>query len=303
MWQDIINGFKNFLQLEKGLSKHSVEAYLDDIFKLRQYAEQQEPPLGAVQFTLEELELFITHLAESGISTRSQARVISGIKAFYRYLDIENMMPKGNPTELLEAPKMSKTIPEYLTLKEIERMCAAIDHSSPEGQRNRAIIEVLYGCGLRVSELCGLRLSNLYLDIGFLKVQGKGNKERLVPINDTAIMHLRCYIAEVRSALPIQPAFQDMVLLNRFGKSLSRISVFNIIKDLAAAAGIKKNISPHTLRHSFATHLYEGGADLRAIQDMLGHESITSTEIYSHVSNQHLRKTLLQYHPRFQNNS
>ncbi len=273
---------------------------MNDIAKLQEYftAEGTEKKLKKIK--IKHLEKFISHLNKLGIHERSQARVLSGIKGFFKYLELEKII-ESNPADLLEGPKLTRKIPSVLSLEEIDEMIAQIDHSRPEGPRNRAIIETLYACGLRVSELIGLRISNLFFDIGFVKVLGKGNKERLVPINKSAIKQNELYIKEVRSKIEIQKDQEDFVYLNRRGRQLSRVSVFTIIKDLAMKAGIKKNISPHTFRHSFATHLYERGADLRVIQDMLGHKSITTTEIYSHINKKYLKETLENFHPRFKN--
>ncbi|MCB0517181.1 MAG: site-specific tyrosine recombinase [Chitinophagales bacterium] len=302
-WNSLVNGFKSFLQLEKGLSENSVGAYLSDIAKLQDFSTnhlRENESISALQLSLQDLELFITYLHELEISPRSQARMVSGIKAFFNYLEIENLLPNGNPADLLEAPKIPQKLPEYLSLDAIDTLFASIDHSTPEGKRNRAMLEVLYGCGLRVSELVNLKISNLYFEIGLIKVEGKGNKERLVPIHRAAINHTVYYMENIRAHLNIKPKHQDIVFLNRRGAKLSRVMIFTIIKNLAKEAGISQNISPHTFRHSFATHLYENGADLSTIQDMLGHESIVTTEIYAHINETYLRETLEKFHPRFQ---
>jgi len=298
MWDSSIKGFAAYLQLERSLSENSVEAYLRDIRKLTSYLAMQGKAVAPDGITLEDLQGFIKYVAEIGLETASQARLISGIKGFYKYLLTEGLIT-GDPTTLLEAPKMRRKLPDVLSFEEIEAMISAIDLSKPEGHRNKAILEVMYSCGLRVSELVGLRKSWLFLDTGFISVIGKGDKERLIPIGGEAIHYLNLYQEGQRRAGVIQPGYEDFVFLNRRGKPLTRVMIFLIIKDLAKAAGIKKNISPHTLRHSFATHLVEGGADLRAVQEMLGHESITTTEIYTHLDKQFLKSTLEQYHPAF----
>lgn len=301
MWESSIKGFAAYMQLERSLSTNSVEAYLRDIRKLTSYLEWQGKPLPPEAVPLEQLQAFIKHVAELGLEPASQARLISGIKAFYKYLLIENII-SVDPTALLEAPKTLRKLPDVLSYAEIEAMIHAIDLSKPEGHRNKAMLEVLYSCGLRVSELVTLRKSCLFLDTGFIRVIGKGDKERLVPIGREAIRYLTIYSDGQRSAGVVQVGYEDFVFLNRRGKPLTRVMVFLIIKELAKAAGIKKNISPHTLRHSFATHLVEGGADLRAVQEMLGHESITTTEIYTHLDKQFLKTTLEQFHPAFKKN-
>ncbi|HVS91650.1 MAG TPA: site-specific tyrosine recombinase XerD [Mucilaginibacter sp.] len=296
-WQSAIKGFRSYLKLEKGLSDNSIYAYSDDISKLNQYAEIQENKLKPNDFKLTDLRSFITWINELGMLPSSQARVLSGVKAFYKYLLIEDII-KTDPAELLESPKKQRKLPVTLSYQDIEILIAAIDLSKPEGPRNKAIIEVLYSCGLRVSELTELKLSNLYLDIEFIKVLGKGSKERLVPIGSEAIKALKIWIAQVRVHTPVKKGEEDIVFLNRRGSRLTRVYVFMLIKQLADAAGIKKTISPHTLRHSFATHLVEGGADLRAVQEMLGHESITTTEIYTHLDREYLKEVITSYHPR-----
>lgn len=294
-WRSAIKGFQAYLKLEKGLSANSIEAYSRDIEKLEQYAEPLALKPDSVALT--ELRQFITWVNELGMLPSSQARVLSGVKSFYKYLLIEDII-KNDPAELLEPPKKQRKLPVTLSLNDIEKMIAAIDLSKPEGVRNKAIIEVLYSCGLRVSELTELRLSNLYLDIEFVKVLGKGSKERLVPIGGEAINALKIWTEQVRVHIPIRKGEEDMVFLNRRGSRLSRVYVFMLIKQLAELAGIRKTISPHTLRHSFATHLVEGGADLRAVQEMLGHESITTTEIYTHLDREYLKEVITSFHPR-----
>jgi len=294
-WRSAIKGFQAYLKLEKGLSANSIEAYSRDIEKLEQYAEPQGLKPDSV--ALSDLREFISWVNELGMLPSSQARVLSGVKSFYKYLLIEDVI-KNDPAELLESPKKQRKLPVTLSLADIEKMIAAIDLSRPEGPRNKAIIEVLYSCGLRVSELTELKLSNLYLEIEFVKVLGKGSKERLVPIGSEAINALKIWIEQVRVHIPIKKGEEDMVFLNRRGSRLTRVYVFMLIKQLAELAGIKKIISPHTLRHSFATHLVEGGADLRAVQEMLGHESITTTEIYTHLDREYLKTVITEHHPR-----
>jgi integrase/recombinase XerD len=296
-WRSAIKGFQAFLKLEKGLSDNSIEAYSRDIEKLQQYADSLVNKLSPEAFSLNDLRLFINWINELGMIPSSQARILSGIKAFYKYLLVEDII-KNSPAELLESPKKQRKLPDTLSINDINRLIAAIDLSKPDGARNKAIIEVLYSCGLRVSELTELKLSNLYLEIEFIKVIGKGNKERLVPIGGEAIKALSIWIDSVRVHAPIKKGEEDMVFLNRRGTRLSRVYIFMLIKQLAQMAGIKKSISPHTLRHSFATHLVEGGADLRAVQEMLGHESITTTEIYTHLDREYLKETIISYHPR-----
>jgi integrase/recombinase XerD len=296
-WRSAIKGFQAYLKLEKSLSANSIEAYTRDIEKLYQFSETQPAKINPDQITLADLRHFITFVNELGMIPSSQARILSGIKAFYKYLLMEDMI-KIDPSELLESPKIQRKLPDTLSYEEINNLIAAIDLSKPEGSRNKAIMEVLYGCGLRVSELTALKLSNLYLDIEFIKVFGKGSKERLVPIGGAAVKALNIWIEQVRVHLVIKKGEEDYVFLNRRGTRLSRVYIFLMIKDLAHLTGLKKTISPHTFRHSFATHLVEGGADLRAVQEMLGHESITTTEIYTHLDREYLKGTIIQFHPR-----
>ena len=296
-WRSAIKGFQAYLKLEKGLSDNSIEAYSRDIDKLRQFADSRPDSLKPDVFTLNDLRQFINWVNELGMIPSSQARILSGIKSFYKYLLAEDMI-RNNPAELLESPKKQRKLPDTLSYQDINKLIDAIDLSKPDGARNKAIVEVLYSCGLRVSELTELKLSNLYLEIEFVKVIGKGNKERLVPIGGEAIKALKLWIEHSRVHIPIKKGEEDMVFLNRRGSRLSRVYIFMLIKQLAEAAGIKKSISPHTLRHSFATHLVEGGADLRAVQEMLGHESITTTEIYTHLDREYLKETIISYHPR-----
>jgi integrase/recombinase XerD len=292
----LVQSYRTHLLLEKSLSRNSVEAYLDDLNKLLDYllTVNKHPQ----EVVLEDLQELVISLHEMEINPRSQARVMSGIKSFYRFLELENLIT-NDPTELLESPKIGLKLPEFLSLHEINTMLEIIDLSQPEGQRNKAILETLYSCGLRVSELTGLCFSNLYLDEGFIKVEGKGGKQRLVPISGTAIKEIRLYLPD-RNNLPVKKGFEDILFLSRRGTALSRIMIFHLIKVYAEAAGIKKNVSPHTFRHSFATHLLEGGANLRAIQAMLGHEKITTTEIYTHLDRDFLRSEILEHHPRNQ---
>ena len=290
----ILKKYKQYLQLEKSLSPNTVHAYLADVNKLFQFlAEENIHPYDA---TLENLETFSASLRDVGIQARSQARILSGIHSFYHYLIMEDYL-ESDPSELLESPQIGLHLPEVLTIEEIDTLIGTIDLSSNEGQRNRTILETLYSCGLRVSELCHLKISDLYLDEGFIKVEGKGSKQRLVPISPRAIQELRLYFID-RNLTTIKPGFEDFVFISKRGKNISRIMVFHIIKELADAIGLQKNISPHTFRHSFATHLLEGGANLRAIHCMLGHESIGTTEIYTHMDTHRLRSEIIEHHPR-----
>ncbi len=297
MWQSYINAFKNYLKLERSLAENSVEAYLHDAEKLYQFILLTDPTLNPMQVTEKELMNFLKYLGELGLSAHSQARILSGLKSFFKYLLLENLI-QHDPTQLLEAPKLGRKLPDTLSFPEIEDILAAIDLSTPGGPRDRAMLEVLYSSGLRVSELLNLRLTNCFFNEGFIRVLGKGDKVRLVPIGEDAMHYTRIYVEHSRSKLDVQKGDEDSIFLNLRGKQLSRISVFTTIKKLAAEVGITKTISPHTFRHSFATHLIEGGADLRAIQQMLGHESITTTEIYTHLDRDYLQQTLREYHPR-----
>ena len=296
-WQYYIKQFENYLKLERSLSVNSIAAYVHDITKLKQFLELRKSESDAVAVTPTELQDFLEYISEMGMSAFSQARILSGVKAFYKFLNYEGIIEK-DPTYLLEAPKLGRKLPDTLSYEEIEKILNVIDLSSPEGGRNRAIIEVLYSSGLRVSELVELRISNVYFDIGFLRIIGKGNKERLVPIGKDARKYLKIYLDHIRVHVPVKKGYENYAFLNRRGTSLSRVSIFNIIKQIVKDAGIKKNISPHTFRHSFATHLIEGGADLRAVQEMLGHESITTTEIYTHLDRNYLRQVIQDFHPR-----
>ncbi len=298
MWEPYKKGFKAYLQLERSLSPHSVTAYLADVDKLTSFLQSMGTMKNPAEIELADLQRFVQWIAELGMTATSQSRIISGIKTFYKYCLLEDVT-KVDPTALLEAPKTKRALPDVLSFEEIESILAEIDLSTPEGTRNKAILETLYSCGLRVTELVELKLSQLYLDVGFVRVIGKGNKERLIPIGRDAIKYLNIYRNTVRVHQPVQKGEEDIVFLNRRGKRLTRVMIFYIIKDLVKKAGIKKTISPHTFRHSFATHLVEGGADLRAVQEMLGHESITTTEIYTHLDREFLRKTLEQFHPGY----
>lgn len=299
MWEAYLKGFKAYLQLERSMSDNTVDAYLHDIAMLRDHLAVTHPGLGVEGVELEHLQSLLMSINEMELSVATQARVLSGVKSFYRYLLLEEVVKK-DPTQLLEAPKMKRSLPHVLSLADIDRLFEAIDHSTPEGTRNHAMLETMYSCGLRVSELIGLRLTNLYLDVGFIKVIGKGNKERLVPIGDAAVKYITIYREHVRNHVEhIRKDSEDILFLNRRGAALSRVMVFLIMKDLAQKSGVDASIHPHTLRHSFATHLVEGGADLRAVQEMLGHKSITTTEIYTHLDRGYLRQTLEKYHPRF----
>lgn len=290
----ILARYKQYLRLEKSLSANTVEAYLTDLDKLFRFLDDKG--IHKLEAKLEDLEQFSASLHDIGICPRSQARILSGIRSFYHFLILEDEL-EADPSELLESPQIGFHLPEVLSLEEIDNLIGSIDLSTPEGQRNRAILETLYSCGLRVSELCNLKLSNLYLEEGFIKVEGKGNKQRLVPISPRAIRELQLYFID-RNLMEIKPGYEDFVFISKRGKNISRIMVFHIIKVLAETTGITKNISPHTFRHSFATHLLEGGANLRAIQCMLGHESIGTTEIYTHIDRNMLRSEIIEHHPR-----
>jgi integrase/recombinase XerD len=298
MWEVYKKGFKAYLQLEKSLSENSVEAYLHDIEKLTFYLLQTESVKAPSEIVLKDLEGFVKWISQLGMMPGSQARIISGLKSFFKYCLLEQII-HADPTALLEAPKLKRALPDILSFEEIEKIIGEIDLSTPEGGRNKAMLETLYSCGIRVSELVNLRISCLYMDVGFIRVTGKGDKERLVPIGSDAIKYLKIYKNDIRVHLAVKSGNEDILFLNRRGSKLSRVMIFLIIKDLAKKAGVKKTISPHTFRHSFATHLVEGGADLRAVQEMLGHESITTTEIYTHLDRQFLRDTLQQHHPAF----
>lgn len=298
MWEPYKNGFKAWLQLEKSLSDNSVTAYMQDIEKFTQYLQPAASKKNPDEINLSDLQKFTKWVAELGMTATSQARIISGIKSFYKYCLLENIVA-ADPTTLLEAPKLKRSLPDTLSFEEIEKIISQIDLSKPEGGRNKAMLEVLYSCGLRVTELVNLKISQLYFDVGFIRAIGKGNKERLVPVGSSAVKYVKIYLKNIRVHIPVKPGSEDIVFLNRRGGKLSRVMIFLVIKELTQKAGIRKNISPHTFRHSFATHLVEGGADLRAVQEMLGHESITTTEIYTHLDRNFLRKTLEKYHPAF----
>ena len=291
---DILSKYKVYLRLEKSLSDNTVNAYLADISKLFQFLEDEQ--IHPFDVTLDNLETFSANLRDLGIQPRSQARILSGIRSFYHYLILEDYL-QADPSELLESPQIGLHLPEILTLEEIDTLIESIDLSTNEGQRNRTILETLYSCGLRVSELCNLKLSDLYLEEGFIKVEGKGSKQRLIPISPRAIRELQLYFLD-RNQISIKKDYEDYVFISKRGKNISRITVFHVIKTLAEAIGMKKTISPHTFRHSFATHLLEGGANLRAIQCMLGHESIGTTEIYTHIDKNRLRSEIIEHHPR-----
>jgi len=295
-WSTSVKGFKSYLMLERAMAQNTIEAYMRDIGKLQTFCEssrEQNPQ----SVSTDDLRIFLGWLNELGMLPSSQARVLSAIKTFYHYLVLEAGL-EANPAALMEGPRLSRNLPDTLNILEIQELINAIDLSKPEGMRNKAIIEILYGCGLRVSELINLKRSDLFLDIEYIKVIGKGDKQRLVPIGGEAIKFLNIYLNESRVHQPVKPGFEDYVFLNRRGAALSRVMIFLIVKDLAEKINLKKDISPHTFRHSFATHLIEGGADLRAVQDMLGHESITTTEIYTHLDKAYLKDMIRQYHPR-----
>jgi len=296
-WPSYIKGFRSYLQLERSLSGNSIEAYEHDIEKLHQYVQFKQLSGGPDKITLEDLQGFVKWINELGMGARSQARLLSGIKSFFKYLILENVI-KDDPTLLMEGPRLGRKLPDFLSVDEINTIIGTIDLSKPEGERNKALLETLYSSGLRVSELVGLKKSNLHSEIGLLRITGKGNKERLVPVGSVALKQIATYESSYRNHLKIKPGNEDFLFLNRRGAKLSRVMVFTIVKQLVLAAGIKKSISPHTFRHSFATHLIEGGADLRAVQEMLGHESITTTEIYTHLDREYLRSAILQFHPR-----
>lgn len=296
-WELHIKHFKNYLKLERSLSENTLEAYERDVQKLSQYLEMKGKKVSPLSLSAKDLRGFVEYINELGASPFSQARILSGIKGFYKYLMFEDLV-KTDPTALIDGPKLGRKLPDTLDLHEIEKLLAAIDLSKPEGGRNRAMIEMLYSSGLRVSELVNLKIPNIHFDIGFLRVIGKGNKERLVPIGREALKFLKIYLEDIRVHIPVKTGFESFAFLNRRGKNLTRVMVFTIIKNLASTIGLKKTISPHTFRHSFATHLLEGGADLRAVQEMLGHESITTTEIYTHLDRDYLKQVIKEFHPR-----
>lgn len=296
-WEEAADGFQQYLHLEKSLSPNSVQAYMHDLSRFHRYFLHAGSAKNPGEISTADIRMMLADAFALGMEASTQARMLSGIKAFYRFLLIEKVI-KSDPSALLESPRLARKLPDTLSFPEIEKLMEAIDLSKPEGVRNKAILEVLYGCGLRVSELTELRRSNLLWTYECIKVTGKGSKERLVPIGSSAQKYLRIYLNQVRVHMPVIRGEEDHVFLNRRGKRLSRVMIFLVIKELAERAGIRKTISPHTLRHSFATHLIEGGADLRAVQEMLGHESITTTEIYTHLDRDYLRSTIMQFHPR-----
>ncbi len=300
MWQSYLKGFKAWLQLEKSLSDNSISAYIHDVNKLVEYLSEIDKDKNPGDLSLKDLESFVRWIHELGMTESSQSRIISGVKSFYKYCLTEEIC-KENPSFLLEAPTHSRLLPDVLSFDEVVNIISQINLSTPEGVRNKAILETMYSCGLRVSEVTGLKISGLYTDVGFIKVIGKGNKERLIPIGEDAIKYIGIYRDTIRNKYPLVKGFEDILFLNRRGRKLSRVMIFLIIKELTKLSGINKVISPHTFRHSFATHLVEGGADLRAVQEMLGHESITTTEIYTHLDREYLRNTLQEFHPAFNN--
>lgn len=296
-WKQALTDFRVYLKLERGLSPNTVEAYLRDVGKLRTFAEGHSPTIGPDQVQLDDLQAFVTGQVKQGLRPTSQARLLSAIRSFYKSLMQEHAI-ESDPTELLESPRMGRHLPEFLSVEEIDAMVRAIDMSRPLAHRDKAMLETLYGCGLRVSELCTLQISRLNFAEGFIRVVGKGDKERLVPVSPEAVKQVEIYRTGERTHLPVQPKAEDILFLNARGNRLSRVWVFKLVKVLAAKAGIRKTISPHTFRHSFATHLVEGGADLRAVQEMLGHASITTTEIYTHLDREYLRSNIMRFHPR-----
>lgn len=296
-WDNYIKQFGQYLKIERSLSQNSIDAYVRDAEKLQQFVELSGMKTSPLKITSKQIEKFLQYVSELGMSAYSQARILSGLKAFFKYLEFEELI-ENNPAAQLEGPKLGRKLPDTLEYTEIVKLFDAIDLSSPEGARNRAMLETLYSSGLRVSELVELRLANIFFDVGFLRVVGKGNKERLVPIGRDALKFLKIYVEEVRVHIPVQKGFDNHAFLNRRGKKISRVMIFLVIKSLAEKIGLKKTISPHTFRHSFATHLIEGGADLRAVQEMLGHESITTTEIYTHLDRDYLRQVVQEFHPR-----
>jgi len=296
-WEKALAGFRVYLKLERALSARTVEAYLRDVAKLRAFAEAMHPPLAPDALQLDDLQAFITAQAKQGLMATSQARLLSAVRGFHKSMLLEGLIT-ADPTELLESPRTGRHLPDFLSVEEIDALVQAIDMARPMAHRDRAMLETLYGCGLRVSELCSLRISRLHFAEGFLRVVGKGDKERIVPVSPEAVKQIGIYREQERNHLPVQPKAGDLLFLNARGGGLSRVSVFKLVKALAAKAGIRKTISPHTFRHSFATHLVEGGADLRAVQEMLGHASITTTEIYTHLDREYLRSNIMRFHPR-----
>ena len=297
MWNTLIRQFANYLRLERSLSDNSIQAYARDVAKLKQFLDICNLEINPQRITTSIIQDFLKYLGELEMSAYSQSRILSGIRSFYKFLEYEEILTE-NPAELVESPKLGRKLPDTLNIFEIEKLFEAVDLSTPEGTRNRAILEVLYSSGLRVTELINLKMNQLYFDIGFLRVLGKGNKERLVPIGKSALKYLKIYLEEIRCSINIQKGYENFVFLNRRGQGLTRVMIFTIIKNLVKITGIEKKVSPHTFRHSFATHLVEGGADLRAVQEMLGHESITTTEIYTHLDREYLKQVIEEYHPR-----
>ncbi|WP_372773853.1 site-specific tyrosine recombinase XerD [Mangrovibacterium sp.] len=296
-WEDSKKGFETFLRLEKSLSQNSIAAYINDINKLMAFLDEAFKKLTPEKVRINHLRSFIEHINDRGVSPRTQARTISGIKSFFKYLLMEGKI-NSDPTTLLESPKIGRKLPDVLTMEEIDLIIDGVDLTKSEGQRNKAMLETLYSCGLRVSELVNLKVTNLFFDQGFIKVEGKSEKERLVPVSSKAVEEITKYLQGYRKTLKISPESENVLFLNRRGKKLSRVMIFTIIKNLAEKVGLNKKISPHTFRHSFATHLISGGADLRAVQEMLGHESILTTEIYTHLDRDYLRNTITHFHPR-----
>jgi len=296
-WDTLVRQFANYLRLERSLSENSIQAYVRDVVKLKQFADISNLKISPQSVTSEIIKNYLIYLGELEMSAYSQSRMLSGVKSFFAFLEYEELISE-NPAELIEAPRLGRKLPDVLNIIEIEQIFEAIDLSKPEGGRNRAMLEILYSSGLRVSELINIKLNQVYFDIGFLRVIGKGNKERLVPVGKSALKYLMIYIEEIRCHIKVVPGFENFVFLNRRGKQLTRVMIFTIIKNLVSSAGIEKRVSPHTFRHSFATHLVEGGADLRAVQEMLGHESITTTEIYTHLDREYLKQIIKDFHPR-----
>lgn len=297
IWDSYVKGYIAYLKLEKNLSSNSIDGYRRDVDKLRQYfLEIVNPPIQLKAIELSHIQNFLAWINDIGLGARSQARIISGIKSFFYYL-VQEKVIESNPCELIDLPKLGRKLPDTLSVEDIDELVAAIDRSKPEGERNIAIIETLYGSGLRVSELINLKLSEIFWEDEFIRIIGKGNKQRIVPVSPKSLKHLNIYINQIRVHQKIDPDFEDFVFLNRRGKGLTRVMIFTIVKQLGEKIGLNKNISPHTFRHSFATHLIEGGADLRAVQDLLGHESITTTEVYTHLDRTYLRQMILDYHP------
>ncbi|MBP8848949.1 MAG: site-specific tyrosine recombinase XerD [Breznakibacter sp.] len=296
-WESAIEDFKKYLKIERGLSENSMNAYITDLIKLKDFLAVMEYQIPPDEVTAAHMKALLEHLASNGISARTQARVISGIKSFYKYLMVEDLIEK-DPTSLIDSPRIGRKLPEVLSIDEVDALLAQIDLSKAEGQRNKALVETLYSCGLRVSEVIDIKISNLYFEQGYIKIEGKGKKERLVPISKSAIEEITRYQLATRNLMSVYKGDDDILFLNRRGERLSRVMIFTIIKDLAMKAGITKNISPHTFRHSFASHLVEGGANLRAVQEMLGHESIITTEIYTHLDKEYLKNTINTFHPR-----